>query len=39
MYERAAQVDRNVVSQCALMIGGTLGISVPLTLLIIWICA
>ncbi len=39
MYERAAHVDKNLVSQCALMIGDTLVISVPLTLLIIWICA
>jgi hypothetical protein len=39
MSDRAAQPDGNLLSAFALMIGGTLGISLPITLVIIWICA
>jgi hypothetical protein len=38
MSDRAAQADGNLLSAFALMIGGTLVISLPVTLVIIWIC-
>jgi hypothetical protein len=39
MSDRAAKPDGNLLSAFALMIGGTVGISLPITLVIIWICA
>lgn len=39
MSDRAAQPDGNWLYAFALMIAGTLGISLPITLVIIWICA
>jgi hypothetical protein len=39
MSDRAAQPEGNLLSAFAMMIGDTLGISVLLTLVIIWICA
>ena|SRR5579863_6217977 len=38
MSDRAAQADGNLLSAFALMMGGTVIISLPLTLVIIWIC-
>jgi hypothetical protein len=39
MSGRTLQSDGNLLSAIALMIGGTLGVGVPVTLVIIWICA
>jgi hypothetical protein len=38
MSDRAAQLEGNLLSAFAMVIGGTLGISLPLTLVIVWIC-
>jgi hypothetical protein len=38
MSERAVLCDLNLISAFALIIGGALTGSLPLTLLIIWIC-
>jgi len=39
MSGREVQADVNVLSAFALMIGGALGIGLPLTLIIIWVCS
>jgi hypothetical protein len=39
MSDRAAQPDGNLLSAFVGMIGGARGISLPITLVIIWICA
>jgi hypothetical protein len=39
MTDRAAQFHGNLFSSLGLMVGDVLGISVPVTLVIIWICA
>jgi hypothetical protein len=39
MTDRAAQAEGNLLSAFAMVIGDALSISVPLTLVIIWICA
>jgi hypothetical protein len=39
MSRREVQADANLVSAVGLIIGGTLGIGLPVTLVIIWICS
>jgi hypothetical protein len=39
MTDRAAQFEGNLLSAFVMVIGDTLSITVPLTLVIIWICA
>jgi hypothetical protein len=39
MSGRGAQAEANLLSAFAMMIGGALGIGLPLTLVIIWICS
>ena len=39
MSGREVQADVNVLSAFALMIGGALGIGLPITLIIIWVCS
>ncbi len=38
MFDRAAQPEENLLSAFTMAIVDTLSISVPVTLLIIWIC-
>jgi hypothetical protein len=33
------QPDANLLSAFAMIIGGTLGVAVPMTIVIIWICS
>jgi hypothetical protein len=39
MSRREAQVEDNLLSALALTVGGALGVGLPLTLLIIWLCS
>ncbi len=39
MSRREVQLEPNLLSAFAMMIGGALGVGVPLALLIIWICS
>jgi hypothetical protein len=39
MSRRAVQADDNLLSAFALMIGGALGIGLPIALVIIWLCS
>ena len=39
MSGRAIRSDANLLSAFALMIGGALSVGLPLTLVIIWLCA
>jgi hypothetical protein len=39
MVGRDVQADANLLSAFALMIGGALGLGLPMTLVIIWICS
>jgi hypothetical protein len=39
MSGREVQADANLLSAFTLMIGGALGVAVPMTVLIIWICS
>lgn len=39
MSRRATQADDNLLSAFALMIGGALGVGLPMALVIIWLCS
>jgi hypothetical protein len=39
MSSRELRAEDNLLSAFALMIGGTLGVGVPLTVIIIWLCS
>jgi hypothetical protein len=39
MYGPALQSDGNLLSAFALMMGGALGVALPVALVVIWICA
>jgi hypothetical protein len=39
MSRRAVQAEDNLLSAFALTIAGALGVSLPITLVIIWVCS
>jgi hypothetical protein len=39
MTGREVPADRNLLSAFVMMIGGALGIGLPMTLVIVWICS
>jgi hypothetical protein len=39
MSGQELQADANLLSAFALMIGGALGVALPLTIAIIWVCS
>jgi hypothetical protein len=39
MSSREVQSDDNLLSAFALMIGGALGVGLPMALVIIWVCS
>jgi hypothetical protein len=39
MSKRAVQADDNLLSAFALMVGGALGVGLPMALVIIWVCS
>jgi hypothetical protein len=39
MAERMVRADANLLSAFALMVGGALGVGLPMALVIIWVCS